>query len=97
MTQVDPPNSMLVFKSVAADQTVSQLEPESADYLLCREQGERSAAKNAKCGIARSIIRSWRRPMPTCVEGTVDDQLSFVAAFTFSSSLSSSSPDGPPS
>ena len=55
MTQVDPPSSMLVFKSVAADQALSEVEPESADYLLCREQHERSAAKIAKCGIARSI------------------------------------------
>jgi hypothetical protein len=55
MTQVDSPSSMLVFKSLAADQAVSEFGPECADYLLCREQHERSAAKNAKCGIARSI------------------------------------------
>ena len=55
MTQVDPPSSMLIFKSVAADESVAELGPDSADYLLCRERDERSAAKKATSGIARSI------------------------------------------
>ncbi len=55
MTQADPPSSILIFKSVVADEGDFEPQTDSADYLLCRERDERSAAKKATCGIARSI------------------------------------------
>ena len=46
---------MLIFKSVVANEADEEVLPGSADYLLCRERDERSAAKKATCGVARSI------------------------------------------
>ena len=54
MTQVDPPSTMTVFNVSGADYGAAEL-TESDDYLLARERDERSAAKNAKSGVARSI------------------------------------------
>lgn len=55
MTQVDPPGTMLVFRSNAPDCGTAELSEDSADYLLSRERDERAAAKNATSAVARSI------------------------------------------
>ena len=55
MTQADPSSSILIFKSVVADEGDGGQLAGSPDYLLCRERDERSAAKRATSGIARSI------------------------------------------
>jgi hypothetical protein len=55
MTQVDPPRSMLIFRSAAPDCGTAELGKDSPDYLLSRERDERAAAKNATSAVARSI------------------------------------------
>lgn len=55
MTQVDPPGTMLIFRSATPDYGTADLGAGSPDYLLCRERDERAAAKNATSAVARSL------------------------------------------